>query len=191
MTGASDVLAAWRDECRSLSQNEIDALLTRGVPPLALARDPVPCGAGYVIRAARVVEHPDSGTFDFSNGDPATQGALIIPLRDEYGDVADLLAWFPREDRAALWIGSVCLAGQQEIAMAAGGQEPVCVHATILEWLRTERRGVVVLDPERAAFLLHGVTIAAANPAIGRSLASLLTLRPRIVVPAAEIRRAA
>lgn len=191
MTGRSDVLAAWREEGRNLSQVEIDNLVSRGVPPLALGRDPLPWRDGYAMRAARVVVNPALGLFDFSACDPASTYALILPLRDESGDAADLLAWSPREDRAALWAGNVCLAGQQEISSDAGGQEPVQVRASILEWLRAGRAGVVVLDPAGAAFLLNGVTVAAANSAIGRALDSLLTLRPRIVVPVTEHRRAA
>ena len=191
MIGSGEALAAWRNECRNLRQAEIDALLSRGIPPLALARDPGTWSYGFAIRGARVVERPDLGLFDFCPDDPATQRALIIPLRDEWGEVADLLAWFPREDRAALWADAVCLAGQQEITAAAGAQEPVHVHPSILEWLRAGRSGVVILDPVRAAALLHGVTLAAPSAAIGHSLASLLTLRPRIVVPVAEPRRAA
>ena len=191
MIGRSDVLAAWREEGRNLTQGEIDNLVSRGVPPLALARDPLPWREGYAMRAARVVVNPDLGLFQFSACDPASHGALIVPLRDESGEPADLLAWSPREDRAALWAGNVCLAGQQETSSDAGGQEPVQVRASILEWLRAGRAGVVVLDPPGAAFLLNGVTVAAANPAIGRALDSLLTLRPRIVVPVTEHRRAA
>lgn len=191
MIGRSDVLAAWREEGRNLSQVAIDNLVSRGVPPLALGRDPLPWRDGYALRAARVVINPDLGLFAFSACDPASINALIMPLRDESGDAADLLAWSPREDRAALWAGNVCLAGQQEISSDAGAQEPVQVRASILEWLRAGRAGVVVLDPPGAAFLLNGLTVAAANPAIGRALASLLTLRPRIVVPVPEARRAA
>jgi len=191
MIGRSDVLAAWREEGRNLSQVAIDNLVSRGVPPLALARDPLPWRDGYAMRAARVVINPDLGLFQFSARDPASHGALIVPLRDESGEPADLLAWSPKEDRATLWAGNVCLAGQQEIFSYAGGQEPVQVRASILKWLQAGRTGVVILDRPGAAFLLNGVTVAAASLAIGRALASLLTLRPRIVVPVTEHRRAA
>ena len=139
MIGRSDVLAAWREECRNLSQIHIDALLSRGVPSLALARDPVPWREGYAMRTARVAINPEQGLFDFSTFDPASTNALITPLRDESGEVADLLAWSPREDRAALWAGNVCLAGQQEISAAEDGQEPVQIRTSILEWLRAGR----------------------------------------------------
>lgn len=185
-----DPLAAWRDCCRNLRQAEIDALVGRGVPWQALARDPVPDRSGYVIRAARVVEHPEDGTFEFSANDPAALGALIIPVRDETGAVADLLAWFPKEDRAALWSSAVCLAGQQEID-APRGDEPLRVHSSILEWLRSQRSGVVIIDPDWSAFVLSGVTLAAASHSAGHTLASRLAVRPRIVVPVGAARRAA
>ena len=86
MIGRSDVLAAWREEGRNLSQVEIDNLVSRGVPPLALARDPLPWRDGYAMRAARVVVNPDLGLFRFSACDPASINALIMPLRDQSGD---------------------------------------------------------------------------------------------------------
>ena len=135
---------------RGLRQPEIDWLLAQGVPALALAKDHGEIG--FVIAASKVV-FGDSH-FDFADDD-AEHGvaALIMVARDENGDVADLVAWRPRDQLIAPYLGAVSMLGQHNVGMPRLG-EPLLVHPEPLNWLRAARDGVVVLNPQHAWAIL-------------------------------------
>jgi hypothetical protein len=60
---------------------------------------------------------------------------------------------------------------------------PVPVHSDGLAWLRANRLGVVVINPELAAFRLARRTIVAADIQQGLELRRTLMLAPSILVP--------
>jgi hypothetical protein len=66
------------------------------------------------------------------------------------------------------------------------------VDPNVLTWLRNGRRGIVVVEPERARWqLARAGPLHAASIEQGRALLSALTFTPEILVPASTQRRAA
>jgi len=108
---------------------------------------------------------------------------VIIPVRDECGDLVDLAAWNPDDGALALWRGVASMLGAETIFASRLG-EPLLVHETPLDWLRAGRRGVYIIDPQRAAPLLRlAEPLGVKREAHGRSLRQVLTIpAPRIVV---------
>lgn len=175
-------LDAWRC-CRRLRQVEIDWLLTRGVPSLALGRDGD--GGGYTLVAADVAFHGAGGAkFSFAdqvNGE-ATKTALIVPARDVHGEVSDLVAIEPRTGAVGSWLGVAALLGEHELSSVRFEQPPIHVHENGLDWLRAGRTGLVVIDPNLARWLLHDQPLAVSNRQFAKTLERALSLKPRIIV---------
>jgi len=109
--------------------------------------------------------------------------AMIIPVYDEAGDIFDLAAWNPDDGALGLWRGAASMLGAENIFAPRLG-EPLLVHETPLDWLRAGRRGVFIVDPQRAAPLLRlGEPLGVTREAHGRRLRQALTIpAPRIVV---------
>ena len=151
---------------RNLRMAEINWLLGQGVTPLALAKDPGEIG--FVIGAAKVVFNANH--FDFAKHDADLDvSALVMVARDEAGDVADLVAWRPKDQIVAPYACSVSMLGQHNIERPRLG-EPLLVHSDPLHWLRADRQGVVVLNPQRAWSLLFDAgELQAANVEHGLS----------------------
>jgi hypothetical protein len=127
-----------------------------------------------------------AGRFDLAREAGAVFGlvsAIIIPVHDETGDIVDLAAWNPDDGALALWRGVAAMLGAENIFAPRFG-EPLLVHETPLDWLRAGRRGVFIVDPQRAAPLLRlGEPLGVRREAHGRRLRQALTiLAPRIVV---------
>ncbi len=175
-------------ECRPARP---DFFLRQGVHPCALESDPAP-HVGFPVLASRVAI-TGAHRFEFESllqGDADFQHALVIPARDEFGGVVDLVAWVPGRAGLASWSGRVCLLGEHWAHSSRLG-EPLHVFPNALEWLKAGRRGVVVIEPHKAAILLHGVTLLVDDPAFGFELRNLLSIAPNIVVRANALRRAA
>jgi hypothetical protein len=124
--------------------------------------------------------------FDFAAEVGALRGtvaAIAFPLFDECGDLVDLAAWNVDGGRLALWRGVASMLGAENIFAPRLGQ-PLLVHETPLDWLRAGRRGVFIVDPQRAAPLLRlAEPLGVKREAHGRSLRQVLTIpAPRIVV---------
>ena len=108
-----------------------------------------------------------------------------MPLLDEFARPADILAGDPAGP-LGLWLGQVAMIGQEQIQLSRLG-EPLAVFATLMDWLRAGRTGVVILNPARAAGLLDGVRLCVATIAERRKLEADLTRpAPPIVVRAAD-----
>ena len=160
-----------------IKQATIDWLVkTNSVPPSALHDE------GFALVAAKVVFH--HVRFDIDAGGVA---AILILARDATGDVADLVAWRPRDEQIATLLGRAAMLGEEQLFDPVGDL-PVAVCRTPLEWLQADRRGVVILDADRAGRILIEAPgrLAVADTAQAKRLAGIMT-RPcrleRIVMP--------
>ena len=183
MTGhpeAPRVLETWRDCLGSPDQAQINWLLDRGIPPSALALDQG--FNGFTISIAAVVF--DGDRFDLGDDRPGeeSQTALVFVARDQWGEPVDLVAWAPRFDLVATYLGAIGLLGEQAVLEPRLG-EPLRVHPNILNWLRAGRRGVVILNHARARRLLDGC-----GPLQAHTVEHGLDLRKILTAPTPEIR---
>jgi hypothetical protein len=142
-------------------------------------------GAFDALHVADVIFRPGR-LFDFSREVRELRGhvaGVIIPVRDECGDLVDLAAWNVDGGSLALWRGAASMLGAENIFAPRLG-DPLLVHETPLDWLRAGRRGVYIIDPQRAAPLLRlGEPLGVTREAHGRRLRQALTIpSPRIVV---------
>src|SRR4051794_5280313 len=102
----------------NLRKSEIDWLISRGVPKIALAKTPG-CAPGeyYFILSDRVVFLP-AGYFEFARNlrqtDETVQGYTMV-LRDVDGFIADILAWDPTSGRTGLWRKAVSMLGEEQV----------------------------------------------------------------------------
>jgi hypothetical protein len=64
--------------------------------------------------------------------------AIIVPTRNELGDIVDLAAIDLDTSEVALWRGRAAMLGQENVFAPRMG-EPLLVHETALDWLRAER----------------------------------------------------
>jgi hypothetical protein len=148
---SSEVMRWWRDQGVS-----IDAL----IKPLA-------------VLAERAVFQPN-GTYI-----PNALGEFVCVLPAFDGDgLADVVAWAPKSGRMASRLGIVSMLGEEQAARASGASEPILIWRNPIGWLRACRRGVVILDPERAAVLLAGLPVSAEDDADARHLRAILKVRP-------------
>jgi hypothetical protein len=181
LTG-SDILGAYVDFCDDLNEEQLDFLRSRGIPAAALGFDNK--RRHFKIRTSRVV-FLDLARFEFAycfRGDRERLTATIIVCRDELGEVADLCAWSPKLGAPALWLGKIGLLGEENALAPRVGSPALDVHSTPEEWLAENRRGVVVVDPQRARPILN-----AASPLVVRTVPFGQTLRALLTRPSARI----
>ena len=116
--------------------------------------------------------------------------ALIIPIYDDLSRLTDLAAFNLDTGKLGIWRGRVPMLGAENLYGWRLG-DPLVMHETPLDWLKANREGVFVIDPQRASPLLRQVGPLGVKSAIfGRRMREVMTIRaPRIVV--AESRRAA
>jgi hypothetical protein len=165
-----------------------ESLIKKGVPSPALAYD--------IPAFASVVYFPDRPLFDFAEdvGDEGAAMALVFLAYDEQSEVIDLVAWSSKPDRLAAWYGAAAMLGGEQIwAPRIANEGALPVFETVLDWLRADRQGVVVVDEVRAAPLLYE-----AQPLFCTSIEHASRLReritprpPKIFVPKALVRSAA
>jgi hypothetical protein len=122
------------------SDDDIRLLLDHGVDGDAMTQ-PYPIGAANV--------HFDGNTFDI---DPRGQRALTFRAEDR-GEVIDLIAWSPISGELASWRGiAFCLGDLDQIFNPAtyfmGGV--LRLHRSPLEWLRANRDGILIVQPQLA-----------------------------------------
>lgn len=186
----ADIIDAWR-ECADLSQSQIDRLTGAGVSVEALSADPD--DYGFAIATDRVA-------FDGAHGfcferharqpDEGFEPAYIIVARDEFGDPSDLVAW--RGDRVASLSARVSMLGANNLFAPRLLSDGLLVEPNVLSWLRSGRRGVVIIDTEKARWQLASAgPLQAASIDHGRALRRALSFRPRIKVPLSTVRLAA
>lgn len=142
----------------------------------------------------RVCKMP-GGSFEFARNLADQAGhveALIVPARDEFGNMDDLVALHLPSGRLRTWRGRAAMLGADNL-FTPRGLEPLDVHETPLAWLREARRGVYIIDPKRAApSLKEAEPLAVRSIAFGRDLERRLTIpAPRIMVASHQRRIAA
>jgi hypothetical protein len=151
-------------------------------------------GAFDSLQVADVIFRP-GGRFEFSSEVRELRGhvaGVIIPIRDECGDLVDLAAWNPDDGALSLWRGMASMLGAENIFAPRIESEALLVFADVAAWLRAGRRGVVVLDPQCARWCLSGERLVVDDPAFGRRLRDSLALpEPKIFVASSRVRRAA
>jgi hypothetical protein len=117
------------------------------------------------------------GRFEFSRNLRDASGtvkAVIIPARDEFGELADLAAL------KALWRGVVGMFGKAQLAAPRIACPALTVFSD-LSWLRNNRSGVVIIDPKRASWRLAAEQLVVCDTAFGARL------REKLRLPAAKI----
>jgi hypothetical protein len=138
------------------------------------------------------IEPLDGRHFEFARyGHGDDYVAMTFVVRNEIGDPIDIAAWTPSRP-VLLWLGRGTLLGG-EYSLAPRMTDGLQVHPTPLEWLQHACRGVVVIEPTKAAPLLRlAEPLQAASIEHGRELRRMLEVRrPRIFVPTSSDRRAA
>lgn len=182
-----DVFDAW-DECRDVKRKAL--VSTYGIPYAAINGDPKP-DHGFALKAASVLFY-DGCRFEMASLARDPEGAceaIIVPCRDEFGDLADLCAWDPINHRVGLWLGRVTMLGEHHVTRTRLGL-PLPVYESPCAWLQAYRDGVCILDAKRAAPLLNFVAdgLLAETPEAGLRLNDRLTIHaPRIVVDARKV----
>jgi hypothetical protein len=135
------------------------------------------------------------GRFDFSRDVRELRGhvsGVLIPARDECGDLVDLAAWNVDDGELALWRGVASMLCEDWISAPRIESDALAVFADVASWLRAGRRGVVIVDPQRARWRLTGERLAVDDPAFGRRIRDMLRLpEPQILVASKNERRAA
>ena len=117
-------------------------------------------GAFDALEVADVIFRP-AGRFDFSREVREARGhvaAIIIPARDECGDLVDLAAWNVDDGDLALWRGVASMLGEDWISAPRIESDALAVFADVASWLRAGRRGVVIVDPTTRALATGGRT---------------------------------
>lgn len=165
-------MSDWR--CRRVRPEEIEKLR---VPAQSLE----PSERLYRVWAAPVVWLHDK-RFAFSE-DKDARTAIIFVCRDDLGDVVDMAAWAPSDDKLGTMEGRVCVLGQENILAPRLG-EALRVHPTPREWLADGRQGVVVIDAVESLPLLYaGSPIAVSSAQQKKSLHDAWRVHvPRITV---------
>lgn len=135
------------------------------------------------LQITDVIFHP-GGAFDFSRDLRVARGhtaAIIIPCRDEAGEIVDLAAWNIESGAFGLWRGVASMLGENQIHAPRIECEGLRAFPGVVEWLRAGRGGIVILDADRARWRLAGERIVATDVAFG------LRLRDMLALPAAQI----
>ena len=151
-------------------------------------------GAFDALHVADVIFRP-GGRFDFSRDVREVYGhvaGVIIPARDERGDLVDLAAWNVDGGELALWRGVASMLGDDWVNAPRIESDALAVFPDVASWLRAGRRGVVIVDPQRARWRLAGERLAVDDVAFGRRVRDALRLpEPKIMVASKSARRAA
>jgi hypothetical protein len=169
------------EEWQQCGMPPLEKLIAEGIPLDALEHD---CDEmGFAVLQDRV-SFDDNGGFSFERHlkhDEPCQYALITPVRDQFGEVADLIAM--RRDRLATWLGRVGCAGLQNLFAPRLLSDALPIAADAIGWLAARRRSVLIINPERARWELASAgPILAGSLEHGRALRSALTLCPDILV---------
>ena len=167
-------------DTRPMTQTAIDRFLAAGVPPLAMVEPDM-------IVPAVVFPH-DENPVRFSFHDELRQpadgvSAFLIAIRDEAGEIIDLAAWRPREGWLATWRGIGWALGADQFPHpldALHDDGVVRVFRSPMDWLRADRRGLVILDYVTARWRLarDGVPVIADDLEHARTLKQALAIKP-------------
>ena len=162
---------------KSPRQDQLKALAAKWIGAWAIAGAP---GSGeFSIGFARVVRD-GAGRFEFDHdGEP---GMCIVAL-DGFCEAADIVA--TGRDWIASWLGRSAILGEQHVN-GPRLDEAVAIFPTVLEWLKGDRQGIVLVDKPRAARELRdaGPFLAIGGIEHAGRLVALFTLPPPdVLVP--------
>jgi hypothetical protein len=164
---------------RPLKQTEIDRFAVFGIDALDLC-------SPWPVMADRVIFQPNH-IFNFArhSEEGTAENAFIIGALG-LGGLTDLVAWDPRTDRHALWLGSCFALGEAQIFRPNFGVGPLPIWRSPLGWLRAGRTGIVILQPHAVpSYLCDLAAVAAEDANHRRDLERMFVLRkPRIFVSA-------
>lgn len=181
-------------------------------PPLQPCDRAAPHEGPLPFGVSRIVTTADGRYRLYPSGDRA----VIVPVRDRYGGLCDLVAWFP--DQPQRWWLRICEAtpilGTQALALAAAEGGCIKLHGTPERWLIANGPGCIrppgacvgecaVCELPRGACVLRwDVPLAELFEGVGqvtcnspelerRLLQALRGWEPRVTVARRETRRAA
>jgi hypothetical protein len=179
---ADDVVSTFQ-MLKTLTQSQIDSLRRHGVPAQAIIFDW--CGSPVAIKRA-FVEFLPGNRFAFE--DESVSGvvvdALIVVGHDQTGDPVDLIA-FDLNGHFASWLGVPMLG--IENAHAPRMSEGLSVFRHPIQWLASFRKGVVILDHNRARhFLENAGRLVVSDADQGRHLMAAMTFKPQILIQSAR-----
>jgi hypothetical protein len=108
--------------------------------------------------------------------------AVIVPVRDELNTAYDLVAWNLRTGATAIWLGAASILGEFNLLWRLG-EEALRIRPTVLDWLRAECDGLVILNAAEARWRLIDEALIVADAAFGVRLRDALRLpEPKIFV---------
>lgn len=192
MTGADLLHIAFAQCVRGFTGGERRAFERHGVTGEQLARpDPLLPVVG---------DFYDKGGFAFADelrDDRDTLLAFAVVVRDESGEPCDIAVWHPQTNRVAAWRGTAWALGQGEFPHPLSvlrADRAVTVFASPMQWLAADRRGLVVVDWQRARrpLLDGGGPYVAEDFALARRVRSVLTPpTPRVLTSSSILKVAA
>ena len=139
MSLASDLIQTFFHETACPAQKDLEWLWREGVPLSGLTY-PDPIRKGHVSLVG-------SALFELAASCDESVPAILLLARDVMGDPQDIVAWSPRRRFRRSLYGRAKMLGESELLqprLAVGG----CLRVSRepLDWLRANRRGVVLLD---------------------------------------------
>ena len=137
----------------------------------------------FNLTRTAMVEFLPNNLFEFAeDARGELTSALIIQVRNEVGDVVDLLA-FRSNGQWAVWLGRVPVLGLEQ-ALLPRMSEGLPVHRTFLEYYRAARSGIFILDKERSRISLECAgPLLAEDKEHGEELARDLSYQPTVIYP--------
>jgi hypothetical protein len=201
-----------------LSRAEAESQALREICDLKLA-DGFPGLLGELTQADRRRAHPDIATVladlglanvhgpawgfghvvaDGETYRPAIDGeaaraALIVPAVED-GAVSDRVACSIETRRMRSRLGVIAVVGLEEIERARTTDAPLLVFDDAIGWLRGNTRGAVILDWDKAALDLDGVSVLMCSASLAPRLRDATRRcwpRPTIAFAAEKMRHAA
>jgi hypothetical protein len=168
---------------KTLTQSQIDGLRHQGVPAQAIifdwADEPVAIKRAFVEWI-----HGNRFVFEDESTSGVVVDALIVVANDETGDPVDLIA-FDLRGHFGSWLGAPVLG--LENAHAPRLSDALQVHRTPIDWLANYRRGVVILDHNRARHYLENAgRLVVSDADQGRHLMAAMTFKPKILIQSAR-----
>jgi hypothetical protein len=179
------------DRAEPLGATEVDWFVKQGVNPQALSRGRD--GVHDPVRLDEVIFHPHAG-FEFlryakGRGEPV-RATIIMALTPSH-EPLDLIAWSNKTAQIAAWRNLATLLGEENlIAPRTNASGGLVIHRTPLGYLKSRRRGIVIVMPRYAARRLidHG-PFEAEDDQHRRQLRKVLTMpAPVIRLPGDAIR---
>jgi hypothetical protein len=164
---------------KTITQFQIDGLRRQGIPARAIIFDW--CDEPVAIKRA-FVEWLPNGRFAFEGESVSgvVVDGLIVVARDQTGDADDLVA-FDLNGRFGSWLGVPVLG--LENAHAPRLSDALPVFPNPIGWIANYRRGVVVVDHNRARHYLENAgPFVVSDADQGRALSDAMAYRPKIYV---------